>query len=50
MSAFSSEADMAPGGEPLGDADPFNPDTLRVSPGFEAVDEERRCGFCVSGP
>jgi hypothetical protein len=39
-----------PGDEPLRDADPFNPDTLRVSPGIEAVAEERRCGFCVSGP
>src|SRR5215208_1595111 len=37
MSALSSKAHVAPGGEPLRDADPFDPAALRVSPDFEAV-------------
>jgi hypothetical protein len=39
-----------PRDEPLRDADPFHPDTLRISPGSEAVAEERRCGVCLSDP
>ena len=37
MSAFSSEADVAPGEKLLRDADTFDPEALRTNPGFEAV-------------
>jgi hypothetical protein len=39
-----------PRDEPLRDADPCNPDTLRISPGPEAVAQERRGGFCLDNP